>query len=63
MIRFFQIILLIFLFRYLWRMMIKYWPKITDTNEPQNSNSVNKQTKLKIDKSNIEDAEFTEIDD
>ena len=44
-------------------MIIKYWPKITDTNESQKSNNVKKQNKLKIDKSNIEDAEFTELDD
>ncbi len=42
-------------------MIIKYWPKVINANEPQSS--VNKQNKLKIDKSDIEDAEFTEIDE
>ncbi len=53
---------MVFLFRYLWRMIKKYWPSITDVNQKPQSNEVN-QSKLKIDKSNIEDVEFTELDE
>ncbi|MBN2280628.1 MAG: hypothetical protein JXQ65_08610 [Candidatus Marinimicrobia bacterium] len=58
-----QFILLIILFRYLWRMIVKYWPKISDADRPRNSNPAKPVNKLKIDKSKIEDAEFTEIDE
>ncbi len=59
---FLQFILLIILFKYLWRMIKKYWPSISDVNEPVKSTKVNK-SQFKIDNSQIEDAEFTELDD
>jgi len=62
MIRFLQIIFLVILFRYLWRMVKKYWPSITEVNQKPKSNEVN-QSQLKIDKSDIEDVEFTELDE
>jgi len=43
-------------------MIKKYWPTITEVNEKPNASSVN-PVKFKIDKSDIEDAEFTEIDE
>lgn len=63
MIRFLQIIFIVILFRYLWRMMKKYWPSVSDVNESSKTNSKSNKPKFKVDKSDIEDAEFTEIDD
>ncbi len=62
MIRFLQIILIFILFKYLWGVLKKYFPIITDVNEQTKSSSVN-EPNFKIDKSEIEDAEFTEVDD
>jgi len=63
MIRFLQIILIIILFRYLWRMLKKYWPTVSDINGEKPKSPPANKPKFKIDKSKIEDAEFTEIDD
>ena len=43
-------------------MVKKYWPSITEVNQKPKSNEVN-QSQLKIDKSDIEDVEFTELDE
>jgi len=56
-----QIILLIIIGRYLWKVLKKYMPKIEnrdDLHRPKKTES-----EIKIDKSNIEDAKFTEIND
>ena len=62
MIRILQIILLVILFKYLWQIIKKYWPSVTNINEKPKSDPIKKQN-LKIDKSDIEDAEFTELDE
>lgn len=43
-------------------MIKKYWPSVTDVNESSKTQSAN-PPKFNIDKSKIEDAEFTELDD
>ena len=61
---FLRIILFFVLFSYLWRAIKKYWPKVSNINDQPKSNPTSKnKPNFKIDKSNIEDAEFTEIDE
>ncbi len=57
-----QLILFIVLFRFLWSIIKKYWPEISDINDKKQAQR-KQPPNLKIDKSDIEDAEFTELDE
>ncbi len=56
-----QIVLIILVARYLWRLLRKYIPKIEDINQQQKTSD--QSLNVKLDKSDIEDAEFKEVDD
>ncbi len=56
-----QIVLIILVARYLWRLLKKYIPKIEDINQQQKK--TDQSLNIKLDKSDIEDAEFKEVDD
>jgi len=56
-----QIILLIIIGRYLWKVLKKYIPKIENRDDLYRPKKT--ESEIKIDKSNIEDAKFTEINE